>query len=321
MNIRHLSFRLLQIYVQVVRSGSISAAARAMHLTQPTVSLQMKRLAEAVGAPLFETRDGRVERTAVGEELFCAACDVLGRFDDFNGYLERARGGSSGHIHVAVVTTAKYVLPRILGPFYREYPDIGVTLSVGNRAQIVGRFERQEDELYVFSHPPSGAQVQAARILRNPLQMIAPLGHWAAGGAPVPMARLRQERFLVREPGSATRMMFESWLSAQGMDLGDTMQIESNEAIRLSVASGLGLSVISEHTLQEGREKLAVLPVQGFPLESNWYLVARKDRRLSAPALRFISFIAQRLHDCVEPDWVAGDIAGLPAHFGRPAQP
>jgi len=315
MNIRHLSFRLLQIYVQVVRSGSISAAARAMHLTQPTVSLQMKRLAEAVGAPLFEHKDGRFERTAVGEELFCAACDVLGRFDDFNGYLERARGGSAGHIHVAVVTTAKYVLPRIMGAFYRQFPDIGITLSVGNRAQIVGRFERQEDELYVFSHPPSGPQVQAARILRNPLQMIAPLDHWAAGGPPVTMAQLRGERFLVREPGSATRMMFESWLSAQGMDLGNTMQVESNEAIRLSVASGLGVSVISEHTLQEGRERLAVLPVAGFPLESNWYLVARKDRRLSAPARSLIRFIAGHLHECVEPDWVAPDIAGLDAQF------
>ncbi|MET0267833.1 MAG: LysR family transcriptional regulator [Duganella sp.] len=322
MNIRHLSFRLLQIYVQVVRSGSISAAARAMHLTQPTVSLQMKRLAEAVGAPLFEQRDGSLGlvRTAIGEELFCAACDVLGRFDDFNGYLERARGGSSGHIHVAVVTTAKYVLPRILGPFYRQFPDIGVTLSVGNRAQILTRFERQEDELYVFSHPPSGPQVQAARMLRNPLQVIAPLGHWAANGAPVTMAQLRQERFLVREPGSATRMMFESWLSAQGMDLGNTMQVESNEAIRLSVASGLGLSVISEHTLLEGRERLAVLPVHGFPLESNWYLVARKDRRLSAPALSFIHFIASHLQECVEPDWVAPDIAGLAAHFSTMAR-
>ena len=324
MNIRHLSFRLLQIYVQVVRSGSISAAARAMHLTQPTVSLQMKRLAEAVGAPLFEQCEGRFERTAVGEELFCAACDVLGRFDDFNGYLERARGGSSGHINVAVVTTAKYVLPRIMGAFYRQFPDIGITLSVGNRAHILGRFERQEDELYVFSHPPSGPQVQAARILRNPLQMIAPQDHWAAGGPQVTMAQLRGERFLVREPGSATRMMFESWLSAQGMDLGNTMQVESNEAIRLSVASGLGVSVISEHTLQEGRERLAVLPVAGFPLESNWYLVARKDRRLSAPAHSLIKFIAGHLHECVEPacaHWVAPGIAGLDAHFMPAARP
>ncbi len=309
MNIRHLSFRLLQVYVQVVRSGNISAAARALHLTQPTVSLQLKRLAEAVGEPLFEQRQGATLPTAAGDELYRAACDVLGRFDDFAGYLEHARGGNSGHIHIGVVTTAKYVMPRILGPFDRRYPGIGLTLSVGNRAQILGRFERQEDDLYLFSHPPSGERAQAMRILRNPLQLIAPLDHWACGRESLTFGELRRERFLLREPGSATRLMFESWLSSQGVELGNTMQIESNEAIRLSVASGLGLSVISEHTLQEGREKLALLPVAGFPLESSWYLVARRDRRLSAAARSLVTFLAEHLPECVEPAWLVPDLA------------
>ena len=93
MNVRHLSFRLLQVYIQVVRLGNISAAARALHLTQPTVSLQLKKLAEAVGEPLFDSRDGHMTSTPVGEELYRAACDVLGRFEDFNGFIEQARGG------------------------------------------------------------------------------------------------------------------------------------------------------------------------------------------------------------------------------------
>ncbi len=157
--------------------------------------------------------------------------------------------------------------------------------------------------------------MQAARILKNPLQLIAPPGHWACARAALTIADLRHERFLVREPGSATRMMFESWLSAQGVDLSNTMQIESNEAIRLSVASGLGLSVISEHTLQEGREAAAVLSVRGFPLESNWYLVTRRDRRLSAAARQFIGFVGGHLAECVEPAWVAGDIGSLARQF------
>ncbi len=315
MNIRHLSFRLLQVYVQVVRLGTISAAARELHLTQPTVSLQLKKLREAVGESLFETREGRMELTHVGEELYRAACDVLVRFDDFNGFLERARGGSSGHINIGLVTTAKYVLPRILGAFYRQYPKVSVTLNIGNRAHILERFSKQEDDLYVFSHPPSGNLVQATRILKNPLQVIAPLDHWAAGKPNIRFSELRNERFLMREPGSATRMMFESWLSSQGIELANTMQIESNEAIRLSTASGLGLSVISDHTLQEGREKLAILPVTGFPLESNWYLVSRKDRRLPYAAMQLIRFMAEHLHECVEAEWVAPDIAQLAKHF------
>jgi DNA-binding transcriptional LysR family regulator len=315
MNIRHLSFRLLQVYIQVVRLGTISAAARALHLTQPTVSLQLKKLAEAVDEPLFDSRDGRMAPTQVGEELYLAACDVLGRFDDFNGFLEQARGGHSGNLSIGIVTTAKYVVPRILGAFYRQFPNVNVTLNIGNRAHILARFARQEDDLYVFSHPPSGMAVQARRILSNPLQVIAPLAHWAAGKKQLAFADLLQERFLIREPGSATRMMLESWLIGHGMQLGATMQIESNEAIRLGVAAGLGLSVVSAHTLQEGREQLAILPVDGFPLESNWYLVSRKDRRLQYAAMQLIQFMADNLHHCVDPALVAADIASLAQYF------
>lgn len=314
MNVRHISFRLLQVFVEVARVGNISAAARTLHLTQPTVSLQLKKLREAVGEPLFEQREGRMRLTDVGAELQRAASDVLGRFDDFEMYLGQLRGGSAGHISIGIVTTAKYVLPRILGAFYRRFPDIGVTLNIGNRAHVLERFSRQDDDVYVFSHPPSGTSVHATRILRNPLQLIAPLDHWAAGRVSLRFAELKNERFLIREPGSATRMIFETWLSSQGIELSDTMQIESNEAIRLGTASGLGLSVISAHTLQEGRERLCILPVQGFPLESSWYLVSRRDRRLPYAAAQLLKFIAEHLGECVAPELVSPDIARLGEH-------
>ena len=252
--------------------------------------------------------------TDVGAELQRAASHVLGRFDDFEMYLGQLRGGSAGHISIGIVTTAKYVLPRILGAFYRRFPDIGVTLNIGNRAHVLERFSRQDDDVYVFSHPPSGTSVHATRILRNPLQLIAPLDHWAAGRVSLRFAELKNERFLIREPGSATRMIFETWLSSQGIELSDTMQIESNEAIRLGTASGLGLSVISAHTLQEGRERLCILPVQGFPLESSWYLVSRRDRRLPYAAAQLLKFIAEHLGECVAPELVSPDIARLGEH-------
>lgn len=315
MQIRHLSFRLLQVYVQVVRLGSVSEAARLLHLTQPTVSLQLKRLADAVGETLLESRAGRMRATVVGEELYGAACDVLGRFDDFNGFLEQARGGQQGHVRIGVVTTAKYILPRLLGPFCAQFPKLDVTLNVGNRARIVERFERQEDDLFLFSHPPRGPAVHAMRMLKNPLQLIAPVGHWAAGRRALAFDALRDERFLVREPGSATRMMFEAWLSGRGVELARTMQIESNEAIRLSVASGLGVSVISAHTLEEGRDRIALLDVEGFPLESNWYLVARRDRRLPYAARELIRFIGQHAAECIEPDWIYPGLAEATEQF------
>jgi DNA-binding transcriptional LysR family regulator len=315
MNIRHLSFRLLQVYLHVVQTGSVSAAARALHLTQPTVSLQLKKLTETVGEPLLEHRDQQMVPTHVGRALYQAAADVLGRFDDFSLYLEEARSGQVGQLSIAIVTTAKYVMPRILGGFYRLFPKVNVTLNIGNRAHILSRFEQQLDDLYLFSHPPSGQTTQAVRILKNPLQLIAPADHWAVQQPNLTLAQLKNQRFLIREPGSATRLMFESWLSSQGMDLANTMQIESNEAIRLSVVSGLGLSVISAHTLNQQQEGIAVLPVAGFPLESHWYLVRRKDRRMPHAARQLVQYMADHLQDCVEAQWMLPDIAKLSQQF------
>lgn len=304
MDVRQLSFRLLQVYIKVVQLGNISAAARALHLTQPTVSLQLKKLSDVTKEPLLQSHAGALQPTAAGQALYQAACDVLSRFDDLNSELHELSQGRRGQLSIAVVNTAQYLMPRILGPFYRQFPQIEVTLHIGNRAHILNRFEQQQDDIYLFSHPPSGEHVVAAPIVKNPLQLIAPLDHWAAGKTGLDFAGLKQERFLLRESGSATRLMFEAWLSSQGIELSHSMQIESNEAIRLSVAAGLGLSVISGHTLLEGREKLAVLDVVGFPLTSHWYLVRNADKRLSYAAQSLTSFIAAHLADCIEPDWL-----------------
>ncbi|ABL98901.1 transcriptional regulator, LysR family [Shewanella amazonensis SB2B] len=312
--LKQLSIRLLQVFITVVRLGNVSAAARQLHLTQPTVSLQLKKIAELVGEPLLESRDGVMRPTDVGEEVYRAACDILSRLDDLDDFLGGIKQGESGHIRIGLVTTAKYVMPRILGPFYRRFPKVQVTLSIGNRAHVLNRFAHQEDDLYLFSHPPAGESVLASRIITNPLKLIAPADHWAVGQKGLGFDVLKGERFIMREPGSATRMMFESWLSARGIELTDIMQIESNEAIRLSVASGLGLSVISAHTLSEGDmgpEKPAVLDVADFPLRSNWYLVARRDKRLPQSALQLIRFMAEHLGDCIDPGYVADNIEAL----------
>ncbi|MDO3383021.1 LysR family transcriptional regulator [Gilvimarinus algae] len=295
MDVRKVSFRLLQVFVQVVQSGSISQAARVLHLTQPTVSMQLKKLSDNIGETLLVTQNNRQVTTVAGDEVYSAACDVLGRFEELNDTLQQARKGYRGRINLAIVTTAKYLLPRILTGFCQSHPDVDVTLSVGNRAQILEKFYQHASDLYLFSHPPSGRLVRAVPIASNPLHLIAPKNHWAAGKRELKFKELEDERFLLREQGSATRMAFESWLSSEGHELHNTLQIESNEAIRLSVASGLGLSVLSGHTLQEGKDKVAYLKLEGFPLASNWFLVSRRDLRLSAAAQEFERYVCEAI--------------------------
>ncbi|WP_163574431.1 LysR family transcriptional regulator [Halomonas faecis] len=311
MNIRHLTFRLLQVYVTVVQAGSMSEAARQLHLTQPTVSQQLKRLTEAVGEPLLEGRHGRLIPSEAGTELYRASREVLGRFADFDDYLSALRGGERGRFSIALVNTAQYVLPRLLGPFSQAHPEVDVTVHIGNRRQMLTRFERQDDDLYVFSHPPSLAHAVAGRFLRNPLVAVAPHGHPLASRERVAMSELLGERFLLREPGSATRMLFESWLQEQGMSLGATLQMASNEAIRVGVASGLGLAVLSEHVLPPEHPDLVILPVTGLPIESHWQFIVRRDRRLPHAALGFLRFAEGHLGECVEPRFLANEIGDL----------
>ena len=308
MNIRHLTFRLLQVYVAVVRTGSISQAAAQLHLTQPTVSLQIKRLTEAIGDQLLEVRDGKYQPTFVGKELFNAAQDALVRFDDFNSFLSDAAEGNKGHFSIGIVTTAKYVFPRLLSPYAKEFPAVDVTLNIGNRSTILQRFENQLDNLYVFSHPPMGDHVISGRFLRNPLVLIAPKDHWAANKEQVHFSELLNERFLMREPGSATRLVFENYLRDNNLQLRNTLQIESNEAIRLSVETGLGLAVISEHTLAQVSANIAIIKVEGFPLLSHWYLVRQGERRMPIAAQQFIEFMNLHLAEWVDEKYVRNEL-------------
>lgn len=304
MDQRHLSFRLLQVFRQVVQSGSITAASRLLHLTQPTVSLQLKKLSEVIGEPLFDYQQHKLQLTAAGELLYQTAQDIDERLSELTERLNQQRTGNSGNISLAVVNTAQYLLPEILAAFDQAYPAVQVTLHIGNRARILERFEQQQDHLYLFSHPPRGENVLAKSVVPNPLYLVAPRQHWATQAGPLHFDQLKHERFLLREPGSATRMTFDAWLSSQATELRHSMQMETNEAIRLSVIAGLGLAVLSAHTLPAAillRQQLAVLPVSGFPLSSHWYLVQHANKRLPQAALRLQQFIAQHLSEWQDP--------------------
>jgi LysR family transcriptional regulator, low CO2-responsive transcriptional regulator len=313
MQIRHLTFRLLQVFVAVVEQGSVSEAARRLHLTQPTVSQQLKRLREISGEPLLSLQQGRLQPTDAGLELYRTSRDVLARFAEFDTYLDALRGGARGHFSVALVNTAQYVLPRLLGPYSRHYPEVDVTVQIGNREQVLARFDRQDDDVYVFSHPPASPQALSGRFLRNPLVVVAPANHPLAHQehCPLNMAQLLDERFLLREPGSATRMLFEQWLQHQGLHLRHRLQMASNEAIRVGVAAGMGLAVLSEHVLPSAHPELTVLAVDGFPISSHWQFIVHRDRRLPHAARRFLQFVAAHLDEIVEPRFSANAVPGL----------
>jgi len=310
-DLRHISFRLLEVFMSVVKTGSISETARRLHLTQPTVSLQIKRLQEAVAEPLMVMQHQKMHVTEAGLELYKTCQQVFGHFEDYQDFLSELNGGERGRCKIAMVNTAQYILPKLLGPYSNLHPHVELPLEIGNRAEVLNRFERGEDDIYVFSHPPSLEHAQAARFLHNPLEFIVPVNHPLAQVESVKLSDLMQYRFLLRENGSATRMLFESELQSRGLVLSASVQMASNEAIRVAVSSGMGIAVLSRHVLAKDDASFNVLTVTDTHLASHWYFVMRTDRHISHAARNFLKFAQQHLEQYLDSQWVRNELDNL----------
>jgi DNA-binding transcriptional LysR family regulator len=286
----HVTFRQLKVFEAVARRGSVTRAAEELHLTQPTVSVQIRQLSGAVGLPLFEQIGKQLHLTDAGRELQGVCRQLFDLWSGFEMTVDAMKGIQRGRLRLAVVTTAKYFVPRLLGPFCARYPEVEVALEVANRDAVLARLAANLDDLYIMGMPPQHYDIEAVPFLDNPLVVIAPRQHELASRRRIPLKRLLQERFVVREAGSGTRLAVEQFLAKRKLKLQVKMEIASNEAVRQAVASGLGLSVISLHAVgpQDG---VAVLDVEGFPLKKVWHALYPRGRRLSPVAATFFAYM------------------------------
>ena len=293
--IRRLTLRQLKVFETVARLSGFNRAAEELHLAQPTVSLQVRQLADAIDTPLYEQIGKKIYITEAGALVRAAATEVFGVFDRLEMQLAALKGLRAGRLKVAVVTTAKYFIPRLLGPFTQHYPGIDIALDVGNRSEIVSRLSNNEDDLYIMGMPPAGMDIERHSFVENPIVAIAPIGHALSKLRRVSLARLVQEPFLLREQGSGTRMAVERFLKANGLKLNVRMELGSNEAIKQAVAGGLGLSLLSLHALRSelARGELMVLNVEALPIRRSWYIVHRKGKELSIVARTFFDYLKE----------------------------
>lgn len=288
------TIRQLEILLAVYQTGSITAASQQLHLTQPTVSMQLKKLADAVGAPLYDQIGRQLVFTQAGFEVVEGAREVMASFERLDMNLANLKGLKAGTLRLAVVTTAKYFIPHLLGEFLQHYPDIDIVFKVGNRQQIIDRLKNGEDDFYVFSHPPEGHELELYEFLPNPLVAIAQENHPLVGQKRIPLQSFAEYPFLMREEGSGTRHAIERHLHTHQIDLNVRMTIESNEAIKHSVMSGLGVSILSAHTLMFGGSSgLKQLDVQQLPITPQWYFACLKAKQMSVVAKTFLEYVDQ----------------------------
>ncbi len=287
----------LRTFEAVVRLGGVGKAAAALHMAQPTVSTQLRALSEAVGMQLFALRGRRLQLTDDGALLLATAREMFDCWARLEEEVAQRHGLKRGWLRIAAVTTTEYFLPDLLGPFARAYPGITIELAVENRDEVVRRLARGDDELAAMMLPPDELQLERWPFLENPLVVVAPTRHPLTRRRRLHLADLLREPRLTREPGSGTRLATDQYLAERGVDWPPRMALGSNEAIKHAVAAGLGLAILSRHTLgrSPARVGLTELPVSGFPLRRMWHLVWRRDRPLSRPARAFIDDLHARL--------------------------
>jgi len=295
MSLRHVTLRQLAVFEAVARHGSFSAAAKALHLTQPAVSMQIRQLEEAAGVALVERIGKRIDLTEAGRELARCARDVQVRLKEAGDALAALQGLHAGQLEIAVVSTAKYFAPHLLAEFRRRHSEVNLRLMVSNREAVVRALQENRTDLVVMGQPPRGLEVDAKVFARHPLAIIAAPDHSLARRKRLRLADLANEDFLIREEGSGTRSAMERFFSRHGVRLRATTVMSSNETIKQAVIAGMGIAFLSMHTigleLKAGR--LITLPVTGTPVMREWHVIHLARKRLSPAAQRFKEFLLE----------------------------
>lgn len=283
----------LRLFEAVARRLSFTRAAEELFLTQPTVSMQIKQLAEDVGLPLFEQIGKKISLTELGRELYETTREMFESWSRFEMRVADLRGMKQGELRIAIGTSAEYFIPDVIGAFLAQYPEVDVRLEIANHEKMLERVEANRDDLYVVVSPPEDPGIERIPYVENPLVVIAPKAHPLAREKAIPIARISSERFIAREIGSSTHMRISRFMAEKGYQLDVRMEFGSNEAVKHAVAAGLGIAIVARHTVAADplADRLAVLDVQDFPIPGEWAIVYPSGKRLSVVARTFLDFL------------------------------
>ena len=288
----HYTLHQLQIFLKIVQTKSITKAAEELNLTQPAVSIQLKKLQDQFDIPLTEVIGRQLYVTHFGNEIAITAQKVLDEVETINYKSKTFKGILSGKLMVSVVSTGKYVMPYFLSDFLNQNKGIDLIMDVTNKSKVVKSLENNEVDFALVSILPDDIQLQSEILLENKLYLIG--NHNAVSKIQNNYSNLFDEYPLIyREEGSATRLVMENYLQRNGIQSAKKMQLTSNEAVKQAVIAGIGYSIMPIIGLKNELERgdLKIISMKGFPIKSNWYLVWLKNKSLSPVAEAYINYI------------------------------
>jgi DNA-binding transcriptional LysR family regulator len=290
---RHATLRQLKVFESVARLNSFSRAAEELHLTQPAVSTQVKKLEEHAGNPLFEQFGKKIYLTPAGTELLEISRSIIAQFEAAEHAMTQFRGISGGRLNVSVISAGDYFFPHLLVEFLRRHRDVSLNFTVHNREELLEHIAQNQTDLAVMVRPPTHLDTVNQAFAPHPYVIAAAPGHALAQQRRIPRERVVREAFIVREKGSDNWNSLEDTFGSQIAQLNVAMEIRSTETIKQAVIAGMGVSFLSAHTISKelASGSLVVLDVEGFPVLLNWYVVHRRSKRLPPVAQAFKDFL------------------------------
>jgi len=286
------TIRQLQLFSALVETKSVSKTAEQMFIAQPSVSIQLKKLAELLEVELYHQQGKKIVITEAGQAVYRVVQQVENNFENLAIELNAFNGLTAGTLRLCIVSTAQNFMPMILGPFCRQYPNINVELTIRNRKVVIERAMKNQDDFYVLSHCPDNLALNKTPFLDNDLVVIAPERHELTLKQSISLNRIQHYPFILREKGSGTRSTIDKFCTEHNLKLRERMMAESNDAIKHMVAEGLGLAILSRHSVDHYPIKGVVkLNVEQFPITSDWYLVSSEQRKLSLLAQTFRDYL------------------------------
>lgn len=300
----NITLRQLKVFERVARRLSFTRAAEELYLTQPAVSMQIKQFEDMIGLPLFERMGRKIYLTRAGEELYQVSRAIAEQLEDAERLVEELKGTDGGKLVVAVASTVHYFAIRLLAEFCQRYPKVKVSFKVTNRKGLLQLLDDNEADIVLMGQPPEDSDLVAEAFLDNPLVVIAPPSHPLAKKRQISLMELNLENFIMRELGSGTRTSVEKFLADRGIRVATSMEMNANDAIKQGVEVGLGLGIVSAHTIDRELEdgRLVILDVESFPILRQWYMVHRSGKRIVGVGTAFANFVRSEGHRFVRLD-------------------
>lgn len=293
---KNATFRQLRVFNEVAKNLSFARASENLHLTPPAVTMQVKELEGHVGMPLFERNGKKISLTTAGEYMLVYARKILSTVKDAEDAAARLQRAETGVLTIGMVSTAKYFMMKMLAEFRTKHQGVEIKLAMGNREQLVQMLQNNEVDIAVMGRPPKELQTRAEPFAAHPHVFVSAPGHFLSQRGQLSVEDLRPYDFIVREPGSGTRVAMEKFFAEARVEPRLQMQLHSNETLKQAVIAGLGLGFVSLHTIgmELNQGLIALLDVEGCPVVRAWNVVHTQSKMLSPAAEAFRYFMLEQ---------------------------